>query len=252
MAIREKFVAISINNMGQKVHPKIFRTGIIYSWTSKWFDSKKDRYAFNAEIDIKIRKYLFKKLREAGVDKVEIERNANRITIAVFTAKPGLIIGRGGTGAEDLKKEIKAKFLPKHKLGEINLNINEIDRPNLSAQVVLQSMILDLEKRIPHRRVMQQAINRVKRAGALGVKVIVKGRLGGVEIARAEKLTSGKIPLHTLRADIDYARGFARTTYGSVGIKIWIYRGEIFEKEDAKAGEIVGESRSKKIKQLLS
>jgi len=226
--------------MGQKVHPKIFRTGIIYTWPSRWFSSGKKEYQKKAEIDIKIRKYLFKKLREAGVDKIEIERGANRITVTVYTAKPGLIIGRGGTGAEDLKREIKAKFLPKHKLGEINLNINEVDRPNLSAQIIVQSMILDLEKRVPYRKVMQQAITRVKRAGALGVKIVVKGRLNGAEIARAEKLIYGKIPLHTLRADIDYARGFARTTYGAIGVKVWIYRGEVFSKEEERKGEVVG------------
>ncbi len=225
--------------MGQKVHPKIFRTGIIYSWPSRWFSGVKKDYIKNIQTDVKIRKYLLKKLTEAGVDRVEIERSAKRINVAIFTAKPGLIIGRGGTGAEDLKKEIKFKFLPKFKLGEINLNINEVDRPNLSAQIIVQSMIMDLEKRMPYRRVMQQVVNRVKRAGALGVKVVVKGRLNGAEIARAEKFISGKIPLHTLRADISYARGFARTTYGAIGVKVWIYRGEIFEKEE-KSGEIVG------------
>lgn len=225
--------------MGQKVHPKIFRTGVIYTWPSKWFSSG-NNFALQVKQDVQIRRFLIHKLREAGVDRVEIERDARKITVAVYTAKPGLVIGRGGAGAEDLKKEVKRRFLPKVKLGEISLNINEIDRPNLSAQVVLQAMVLDIEKRLPFKRVMKQAIMHVQRAGALGVKVQAKGRLGGAEIAREEKMTAGKIPLHTLRADIDYARGAAHTTYGAIGIKVWIYRGEIFSKEENKTGDVVG------------
>lgn len=231
--------------MGQKVHPRIFRTGVIYSWPSKWFKNKQG-FAAQLKQDVQIRRFLIKKLREAGVDKVEIERDAQKIVVNVHTAKPGLVIGRGGAGAEDLKKEIKRKFLPKVKLGEINLNINEVDRPNLSAQIVLQAMILDIEKRLPFKRVMKQAIMRVQRAGALGVKVQTKGRLGGAEIAREEKMVAGKIPLHTLRADIDYSRGAAHTTYGAIGVKVWIYRGEIFSKTENKTGEVIGEVRNKK------
>ncbi|MEK7067859.1 MAG: 30S ribosomal protein S3 [Patescibacteria group bacterium] len=231
--------------MGQKVHPKIFRTGVIYSWPSKWFSVGRD-FPSKIKQDVEIRRFLMHKLREAGVDRVEIERDAQKITITVHTAKPGLVIGRGGAGAEDLKKEIKRRFLPKVKLGEINLNINEVDRPNLSASIVAQSMVLDIEKRLPYKRVMKQAIMHVQRAGALGVKVLVKGRLNGAEIAREEKMVAGKIPLHTLRADIDYARGEAHTTYGSIGVKVWIYRGEIFSKEESKTGEVIGEVRSKK------
>ena len=225
--------------MGQKVHPKIFRIGVIYTWPSIWF-SNRDSFAEKVKQDVQIRKYIIQKLREAGVDKVNIERNANKIIITTYTAKPGFVIGRGGTGAEDLKKDIKNRFLPKFRLGDIKLNINEVDRPNLSSQVVLQSMILELEKRMPFKRVMKQAVQRVQRAGALGVKVMVKGRLGGSEIARSEKIVAGKIPLHTLRADINYARGVARTTYGAIGVKVWIYRGEVFHKEEAKTGEVVG------------
>jgi small subunit ribosomal protein S3 len=226
--------------MGQKVNPKIFRLGIIRSWDSKWFsDSKKD-YITNFMQDVKIRKFLMNELRESGVDRVEIERSSNKISINIFAAKPGLIIGRGGLGVDDLKKKVHNKFLKKHRLSEINLNITEADRPNLSAQILAQSMILDLEKRIPFRRVMKQAMSRAERAGALGVKVIVKGRLNGAEIARSEMLTTGKVPLHTLRADIDYARGAAKTIYGAIGVKVWIYKGEVFEKKE-KRGEVVGE-----------
>lgn len=214
--------------MGQKVNPKIFRIGITRTWPSKWFALGAE-YVKNLEQDTKVRKYLTKDLREAGIDRIEIERNHNKITIGIFTAKPGLIIGRGGAGAEDLKKKIHTKFLKNFRINEISLNITEFDRPNLSAQIVAQSMALEIEKRMPFRRVMKQAINRVERAGALGVKVMIKGRLNGAEIARDEMLTSGKIPLQTLRADIDYARVPAHTTYGVIGIKVWIYKGEVFE-----------------------
>jgi len=224
--------------MGQKVNPKIFRTGIIRSWDSKWFSNRKD-YITNLAQDVQARKFLIQELREAGVDRVEIERSTNKISINVFTAKPGLIIGRGGAGVDNLKKKIHNKFFKNFRIGEINLNITEVDRPNLSAQILVQSMILDLEKRMPYRRVMKQIISRSERAGALGVKVNVKGRLNGVEIARSEMLTSGKIPLHTLRANISYARGTARTTYGAIGVKAWVYLGEKFKK-DEKKGEIVG------------
>ncbi|PIR94961.1 30S ribosomal protein S3 [Candidatus Falkowbacteria bacterium CG10_big_fil_rev_8_21_14_0_10_37_6] len=224
--------------MGQKVHPKIFRTGVIRTWPSRWF-STGNKFSENVRQDVLVRKYLTKKLREAGVDRVEIERNANKLVISLYTAKPGVVIGRGGSGAEDLKRDIKTRFLPKFRLSDINLNINEVDRPNLSAQVVMQAMILDLEKRMPFKRVMKQAVQRSQRAGALGIKVMVKGRLNGSEIARSEKIVYGKIPLHTMRADIDYSRGAANTTYGAIGVKVWIYKGEIFNKEQA-TGEIIG------------
>ncbi|MFH1522307.1 MAG: 30S ribosomal protein S3 [Patescibacteria group bacterium] len=231
--------------MGKKVNPKILRMGITRTWPSVWFKIG-SVYIRNIEQDIKIRRFLLRDMREAGVDSVEIERSANKIIINIHTPKPGLIIGRGGTGIEDVKKKILRQFLSRPsgiRLKDINLNIKEVDRPNLSAQIVMQSMVLDIEKRMPFRRVMKQAINKVERAGALGVKVVVGGRLNGAEIARREKLVSGKVPLHTLRADIDYARGTAHTTYGSIGIKVWIYKGDVFEKEqEMKKGEIVGKN----------
>ena len=228
--------------MGKKINPKIFRLTTTKTWTSRWFGVGKT-YAKNVEQDVKVKRFLLKKMREAGVDRVEVERNANKIAIGIYTAKPGLIIGRGGTGVEDLKKTIHSKFLYNFKPGSINLNIFEVDRPNLSAQIITQAIILDIEKRMPFRRVMKQAINRVERAGALGVKIVVGGRLNGAEIARSEMLTSGKVPLHTLRADIDYARGAASTTYGAIGVKVWIYKGDKFEKEENKKGEVVGQKR---------
>ncbi|MFH1823083.1 MAG: 30S ribosomal protein S3 [Patescibacteria group bacterium] len=226
--------------MGKKVNPKIFRIGITKTWPSRWF-SVGQNYIKNSEQDIKVRRYLLKELRESGIDRIEIERNAHNINLEIYTAKPGIIIGRGGTGVDDLKKKVHSKYLKNFRLGEININIHEVDRPSLSAQIIAQSMILDIEKRIPFRRVMKQAISRVERAGGLGVKVQVSGRLNGVEIARSEKLVSGKLPLHTLRADIDYARGTAHTTYGSIGVKAWIYKGDVFAKEqENKVGEVVG------------
>jgi len=229
--------------MGKKVNPKIFRMGITRTWPSVWFVSG-DKYIDNIKQDVRVRKFLLKDLREAGVDRVEIERSAHKISINIHTAKPGLIIGRGGTGAEDVKKKIHEKFLKTFRLGEINLNITEVDRPNLSAQILVQSMVMDIEKRMPFRRVMKQAISRVERAGALGVKVVVCGRLNGAEIARTEKLVSGKVPLHTLRADIDYARATAHTTYGCIGVKAWIYKGEVFEKEkELKSGEVIAKNK---------
>jgi small subunit ribosomal protein S3 len=226
--------------MGNKVNPKAFRLGITRTWPSKWFGEGKE-YASNLEQDIKVRKYLTKELREAGIDRVEIERNRQKISVSIFTAKPGLIIGRGGAGAEDLKKKIHVKFLKNFRLGDISLNITEHDRPNLSAQIVAQAMALEIEKRIPFRRVMKQAISRVDRGGALGIKVMIGGRLNGAEIARSEMLVSGKVPLHTMRADIDYARTVATTTYGAIGIKVWINRGEVFERTLApeKRGEVI-------------
>ena len=220
--------------MGQKINPKAFRLGVINTWPSRWF-SAGNEYILNIAEDIKVRRYMLKTFREAGVDKVEIERNAHKISVNVFTAKPGILIGRGGAGADDLKKKIHDKFLKRFRLNEINVNINEVSRPNLSSQILVQQMAIEIEKRMPFRRVMKQAIGRVERAGALGIKVIISGRLNGAEIARSEMLVSGKVPLHTLRADIDYARGVASTTYGAIGIKCWIYKGEVFKKDDRSA-----------------
>jgi small subunit ribosomal protein S3 len=188
-----------------------------------------------------LRDFLFSSLRAAGLDRVEIERSANKVVINMFVAKPGLVIGHGGSGAEDLKKKLHSKFLKNFCLRDINLNICEVSRPNLSANILAQTMALELEQRAPFRKAMKQTINRAERSGALGVKVMVAGRLNGAEIARTEVLTSGKVPLHTLRADIDYARNTAHTTYGTIGIKVWVYRGEIFDNSEEIKGEVVGQ-----------
>jgi len=219
--------------MGQKVNPKVFRLGITLKSEAHWFAKK--NFADFLKQDIQIRKYLMNKLKDAGVDKIEIERSVSTVNLIIHAVKTGVVIGRGGQSVEELKKEIKEKFLKKDKLTcrlQPNIIIHEVPRPSLSAQVILRQMIDDIEKRLPFRRVMKQTIARVERAGAQGVKVVIAGRLNGAEIARTERLAVGKIPLHTLRADLDYARGAAQTIYGTIGIKVWIYRGEVFAKEE--------------------
>jgi len=210
--------------MGHKVNPKIIRIGLTQDWLSKWFVRK--NYADTVRQDVVIRKYIKVKLKGCGIEKIEIERSTNELVLNITCAKPGIIIGRGGAGIEDLKQEIIKKFINDKK--GIKINIQDVGNPNLSAPVVLESLILDIEKRMPFRRVMKQSIDRVMKAGALGIKIVMSGRLNGVEIARTETLAQGKIPLHTFRADIDYSRGVARTTYGAIGIKVWIYKGEVF------------------------
>lgn len=226
--------------MGKKVNPKIMRMGVTKTWPSLWFE-KGDKYIRNVKQDIGVRRYLIKEFREAGIDQVEIVRSLSKVEINITTGKPGVIIGRGGTGAEELKKKLHTKFLKTLRLEEININIKEVPRPNLSAQIVVQNMILEIEKRFPFRKVMKQGLAKIERAGALGAKVVIAGRLNGAEIARTEKLVWGKLPLQTLRADIDYARGVAHTTYGTIGVKVWIYKGEIFNKEEMAKGEVIAE-----------
>lgn len=220
--------------MGQKVNPKIFRIGITKTWDSKWFSTR--NFSLLLRQDVLIRKFLKSKLKDSGVSKIEIERSAEKINIIIYAVKPGIIIGRSGVGIEDLKNELKKKVLAKAESkvpGKLNLNINimEVDKPNLNSQIVLDNIIADLEKRIPFRRIMKQAISRVMRVGAKGVRVLVSGRLNGAEIASREMLAEGMLPLHTLRSDIDYSRGAAQTIYGKIGVKVWIYKGEVFEKE---------------------
>ncbi|MEA2088797.1 MAG: 30S ribosomal protein S3 [Patescibacteria group bacterium] len=219
--------------MGQKVNPKSFRLHSIYSWDSSWF-SEKNFSKFLRE-DVLIKEYIKKKLKDMGVAKISIKRSGNSFELDIYSSKPGMIIGRGGAGIENLRKEIIKKFF-KNSQGKnrtvIDLNIKEVKNPNLSAELVAQSIVVDLEKRILFRRAMKQAIERVKKAGVKGVKVRLSGRLNGVEIARTEHLSHGNLPLHTLRADIDYALRIASTTYGAIGVKVWIYKGEIFKSKN--------------------
>ncbi|MBU0625083.1 30S ribosomal protein S3 [Patescibacteria group bacterium] len=236
--------------MGQKVHPKIFRTGIIYSWSSKWFGSKRNMPDLLRE-DSHIRSFLQQRLKEASVDRIDIDRTPRAVTVTVHTAKPGYIIGRGGAGVEGLKTDLK-KIVGRGRTDEkrnLNLNIIEVTKPSLSANIILQSMTADIEKRVRFRRVLKQHLDRVQKAGAKGCKVQVKGRLNGAEIAREEKISWGSIPLHNLRADIDYAQGFAQTIFGTIGIKVWIYRGEVFNevnRQPAKTqlGEVVSKPKA--------
>ncbi len=212
--------------MGQKVHPFAFRLGGIYTWPSKWF-SRKD-YRRYLQDDAKIRVFARKSLRGAGMDRVEIERSTTGATITIFAAKPGFVIGRGGSGIEELKKKLKKQFFPATSL---TVNIQELEKPSLHAAVIAEGIVFDLEKRIPFRTALRQAIGRIQKAGAPGGKIRVSGRLNGAEIARDEKVSFGTIPLQNLRADINYGFDEAHTIYGKIGIKVWVYRGEVFNKK---------------------
>lgn len=234
--------------MGHKVHPKVLRLGVINTWASKWYTPDRNRsYQKQLRTDLELREWLVKELKEAAVDRIEIERAASAVSVIIHTAKPGLVIGRAGAGAEDLKKKIIAKFWKKAPKTNIKLNIVEVSRPSLSASITLQGMAADLEKRMPFRRVLKMAVERVTKAGALGVKVMVSGRLNGAEIARREMLSSGSVPLQSLRADIDYADGFARTIFGAIGIKVWIYRGQVFDREREKRREDAAAAKTAKV-----
>ncbi len=214
--------------MGQKIHPKSLRLGIIATWDSAWF-ARGASYIASLRHDQVLKLFLRERLKEAGLEKIEIQRTPQSVTIVASVARPGIIIGKGGTGAEQLRNELKAKFFPQKK-GSFHINIVEVANPNLSSELLLHDMINDIEKRLAFRRVMKHAIDKVKKAGAKGVKVQMGGRLDGAEIARREKLSYGSFPLHTLRADIDYAMGTANTIYGTIGIKVWVYKGEVFNK----------------------
>jgi small subunit ribosomal protein S3 len=214
--------------VGQKVNPKGFRVGVIRDWDSRWYARKE--YSDYLLEDYQIRKYLKKRLYDSGISRIEIERAAGRIKVNIFTAKPGIVIGRGGAEVESLKKALE-KMTGK----KVNIYINEVKKPELDAQLVAESVASALERRIAFRRAMKQAVGRTMRMGAGGIKLMCAGRLGGAEIARTEWVSEGKVPLHTLRADIDYAVAEADTTYGKIGIKCWIYKGEVLPEKAVKA-----------------
>ncbi|MCM8763333.1 MAG: 30S ribosomal protein S3 [Candidatus Omnitrophica bacterium] len=234
--------------MGHKVSPKIFRIGLSEDWNSHWF-ARGGNYSDYLKEDTAIREYLNDKLKEAGLEKVVIERSPDNINITIHSSKPGLVIGRGGAAIEEIKKHIEKKIIRKNlfkrdkkgdssalpnargRAGRIKLQINikEVNRPQLSAPIVAQNIASELEKRIPYRQAMKRSLEAALKAGVEGIKVICSGRLDGVEIARKETMATGKIPLHTLRADIDYGQATAFTTYGAVGVKVWIYKGEVFK-----------------------
>jgi small subunit ribosomal protein S3 len=219
--------------MGQKVHPKGFRLGIIEQWDSKWFARRE--YAELLHEDLRLRKFLKQRLYHAGISKIEIERAANKAKINIYTARPGIVIGKKGAEIDKLKAEI-AKLTKK----ESFINIHEVRRPDVDGQLVAENIALQLERRVAFRRAMKEAVGRAMRMGAQGVRVQSSGRLGGAEIARREWYREGQVPLHTLRADISYGLAEAKTTYGVIGIKAWVFRGEVLTKDEEKQKAALG------------
>ncbi len=214
--------------MGQKVHPIGFRLGYIKTWSSKWYADKD--YAKLLHEDLRIRKIVKRKLFHAGVSRIEIDRSANQVKINIFTARPGIIIGRKGAEVDKLKVELEA--IAKK---QVYINIKEIKKPELDSQLVAESVALQLEKRIAYRRAMKKSVTTALRLGALGIKIACAGRLAGSEIARTEWYREGRVPLHTLRADIDFGMAEAKTTYGQIGVKVWIYKGDVLpDSEEVK------------------
>ena len=218
--------------MGQKIDPRGYRVGVINDWNSKWYADKKDFGNYVVE-DHKIREYIKKKLYASGISKIEIERTSKFVRVNVYTAKPGLVIGKGGNLADSLKQEIE-KMIGK----QVNLNIEEVKDVDTNAQLVAENIAGQLERRISFRRAMKQCMQRAMKNGALGIKAACSGRLGGADMARTEFYKEGTVPLQTLRADIDYGFAEANTTYGKVGVKVWIYKGEILP--DKKDKEMEG------------
>ena len=217
--------------MGQKVHPTGFRLGITKDWTSKWYADSKDFGAF-LHSDLKVREYLQKKLAAASISRIQIERPARNARITIHSARPGLVIGKKGEDIERLRNDVSEMMgIPVH------INIEEVRKPELDATLVAQGIAQQLEKRIMFRRAMKRAVTNSMRLGALGVKINVAGRLNGAEIARNEWYREGRVPLHTLRADIDYGFAEANTTYGVIGVKVWIFKGEVFDRGEATAAD---------------
>jgi len=216
--------------VGQKVSPVGLRIGIIRDWESKWYADKD--FANLLHEDLRIRKYVKERLKDAAVSTIEIERAANRVNVTIHTAKPGMVIGKGGQEVEVLRKTLSDMTGKR-----VHININEIKKPDLDATLVAENIARQLENRISFRRAQKQTISRTMRAGAKGIKTLVSGRLGGADIARSEGYSEGTVPLHTLRADIDYGTAEAHTTYGRIGVKVWIYRGEVLPARKNAANE---------------
>ena len=220
--------------MGQKVNPHGARVGVILDWSTKWYAGKKD-FSNNLVEDYNLRKMLKEKLMMAGVSRIDIQRAGAKVHVSIYTAKPGIVIGKGGAGVEALKKEIE-KFTGK----AANLDILEIKHPDTDAQLVAENIAAQLEKRVSFRRAMKQCLGRAMKGGAKGIKTSVSGRLGGADIARSEGYHEGSIPLQTLRANIDYGFAEAKTTYGRIGVKVWIYKGQVLKKGLVKNEELPG------------
>jgi len=206
--------------LGQKTHPIGFRLGVIKNWSSNWFDER--NFAENLEEDITLRKYIRKRLPNAGISKIEINRTSKKITLTVHTSRPGIVIGKGGSEVDQLREEIKSLTET-----DIQINVNEVKRPELDAYLVAENIAGQIERKISFRRVIKKAIQSTMRMGAEGIRIRAAGRLGGSEMARQENYHEGRVPLHTLRADIDFATVTAETTYGTIGIKVWICNGEV-------------------------
>jgi small subunit ribosomal protein S3 len=228
--------------MGQKVHPTGFRLGISTDWTSKWYAEGRD-YAKFLNSDLEIRKYLKEKLSAASVSRIQIDRPARAAFVVIHTARPGIVIGKKGEDVEALRKEIAKRM--ELNINNVKINIEEIRKPEIDAQLVAESVAQQLERRIMFRRAMKRAVSNAMRLGALGVKINVAGRLNGAEIARTEWYREGRVPLHTLRADIDYGTAEAATTYGIIGIKTWIFKGEVFDLESKNKEELPDAKRGK-------
>jgi len=222
--------------MGQKVNPIGIRLGITRDWTSRWYANKK-QFPLHVHTDFRVREFLRKKLAEASVSRILIERAANRVNITIQTARPGIVIGKKGEDIEKLRQET-AKLLGRP-MGDIRINIAEIRKPELDAQLVADGIAQQIEKRVMFRRAMKRAVMSTMRSGALGIKIRLSGRLNGAEIARTEVSREGRVPLHTFRADIDYGLGEAHTTYGVIGVKVWVFKGEVFDKDEvARAPDV--------------
>lgn len=218
--------------MGQKVNPVGIRLGITRDWTSKWYASTKN-FPANLHNDFLVRQFLRKKLVEASISRIQIERAARKVNITIHTARPGIVIGKKGEDIEKLRGQV-AKMV-KMPTNDVRINISEIRKPELDAQLVADGIAQQLERRVMFRRAMKRAVTNTMRIGALGIKVRVSGRLNGAEIARTETYREGRVPLHTFRAEIDYGLGEARTTYGIIGVKVWIFKGEVFTQEQFTA-----------------
>ena len=220
--------------MGQKVHPTGIRLGIVKDWTSKWYADSKTFPGY-IKADHLMRDYIKRKLKDASVSRIVIERNAGKANITIFTARPGIVIGKKGEDIEKLRAEVAD--LCSMVISDVRININEVRKPELDAQLVAEGIAQQLERRVMFRRAMKRAVTNTMRVGAEGIKVKVGGRLNGAEIARSEWYHEGRVPLHTLRADIDYGLAEANTTYGVIGVKVWIFKGEVFDKPEAASAE---------------
>lgn len=227
--------------MGQKIHPRGFRLGISQPWNSKWYAERAD-YANRLNSDIEIREFIKKKLSNASVSRIYIERPANSVNVSIHTARPGVVIGKKGEDIEKLRKSLAAIV----KTDAIQLSIEEVRKPDIDSYLVAENIAQQLERRVMFRRAMKRAVGNAMRGGALGIKVSISGRLNGAEIARTEWYREGQVPLHTLRADVDYGLAEANTTYGIIGVKVWIYKGEVFDLEQKIADEKKGKRNASK------